>query len=98
MFYNQQCYIYIPRTPSTFLRSNCLIAFPSAQMFVGSVSMVKFYVELHQRTANSWSQLFEGRLALNPGLNLTLVSLSCVQTYFLGQFSLLYLELSIINS
>ena len=32
----------------------------------------------------AWAQLFEGRLALNPGLNLTLVSLSCVQKHFLG--------------
>ena len=31
-----------------------------------------------------WAQLFEGRLALNPGLNLTLVSFSCVQKQFLG--------------
>ena len=30
------------------------------------------------------AQLFEGRLALNPGLNLTRVSLSCVQKPFLG--------------
>ena len=32
----------------------------------------------------SRAQLFEGRLALNPGLNLTLVSFSCVQKHFLG--------------
>ena len=32
------------------------------------------------------AQLFEGRLALNPGLNLTRVSLSCVQKHFLGLF------------
>ena len=32
----------------------------------------------------SWAQLFEGRLALNPGLNLTQVSFSCVQKHFLG--------------
>ena len=31
-----------------------------------------------------WAQLFEGGLALNPGLNLTLVSFSCVQKQFLG--------------
>ena len=43
------------------------------------------------------AQLFEGRLALNPGLNLTRVSFSCVQKYFLRQFSLLCLELPIIN-
>ena len=46
---------------------------------------------------NCGAQMFEGRLALNPGLNLTRVSLSCVKKHFLGQFSLLYLELSIIN-
>ena len=33
---------------------------------------------------NSRAQLFEGGLALNPGLNLTLVSFSCVQKHFLG--------------
>ena len=31
-----------------------------------------------------WAQLFEGRLALNPGLNLTRVSFSFVQKHFLG--------------
>ena len=46
---------------------------------------------------SSWAQLFEGRLAFNLGLNLTRVSLSCVQKHFLGQFSLLFLELPIIN-
>ena len=30
------------------------------------------------------ARLFEGRLALNPGLNLTRVSFSCVQKHFLG--------------
>ena len=29
-------------------------------------------------------RLFEGRLALNPGLNLTRVYVSCVQKHFLG--------------
>ena len=43
------------------------------------------------------AQLFEGRLVLNLGLNLTRVSLSCVQKHFLGQFSLLFLELPIIK-
>ena len=32
----------------------------------------------------NWAQLFEGRLALNPELNLTLVSFSSVQKHFLG--------------
>ena len=32
---------------------------------------------------NTWAQLFEGGLALNPGLNLTMVSFSCVQKHFL---------------
>ena len=41
------------------------------------------------------AQLFEGRLALNPGLNLlTRVSFSIVQKHFLGQFSLLFLRAS----
>ena len=31
-----------------------------------------------------WAQLFEGRLALNPGLNLTWFSVSFVQKHFLG--------------
>ena len=43
------------------------------------------------------AQLFEGRLALNPGLKLTQVSFSCVQKHFVGKFSLLFLELPIIN-
>ena len=33
---------------------------------------------------------------LNPGLNLTQVSFSCVQKHFLRKFSLLFLELPII--
>ena len=45
----------------------------------------------------SRAQLFEGRLALNPGLILTLVSFSCAQKHFLGEFYLLFLELPIIN-
>ena len=45
----------------------------------------------------TWAQLFEGRLALNGRLNLTKVSFSCVQKHFLGQFSLLFLQLPIIN-
>ena len=34
----------------------------------------------------TWAQLFEGRLALNPGLNLTPVSFSCVQSIFSDNF------------
>jgi len=41
--------------------------------------------------------LFEGRLALNPGLNLTPVSFSFVQKHFLGQFSRIFMEHRIIN-
>ena len=37
-----------------------------------------------KKNLNNWAQLFEGRLALKPGLNLTLVSFSCVQKHFLG--------------
>ena len=32
----------------------------------------------------TWAQLFGGRLVLNPGLNLTRVSISLVQKHFLG--------------
>ena len=32
----------------------------------------------------AWAQLFEGRLALNPQLNLTLISFSWVQKHFVG--------------
>ena len=45
----------------------------------------------------SRDQLFEGRLGLNPGLDITRLSFSCVQKHFLGQSSLLFLVLPIIN-
>ena len=38
----------------------------------------------HSGKIDFWAQLFEGRLALNPGLNLTRVSISFVQKHFLG--------------
>ena len=43
------------------------------------------------------AQLFEGGLALTPGLNLILIYFSCIQKHFLEQFFLLFLELPIIN-
>ena len=33
---------------------------------------------------HTWAELFEGQLALNPGLKLTRVSFSCIQKHFLG--------------
>ena len=39
---------------------------------------------INSMKTETWTQLFDGRLALNPGLNLTLVSFSCVQKHFLG--------------
>ena len=57
-------------------------------LFVFSIFLDDFSPRAH---------LFEGWLALNGGLNLTLVSFSCVQKHFLWQFSLLFLELPIIN-
>ena len=39
---------------------------------------------LRKWSLHFWAQLFEGRLALNPGLNLTRVSFSYVQKHFLG--------------
>ena len=53
--------------------------------------------ELSHSNLTSRAQLFEGRLALNPGLNLTRVSFSFVQKHFLGQFSLIFIEHRIIN-
>ena len=44
---------------------------------ITSLSPLKLYLE-------NRAQLLEGRLALNPGLNLIRVSFSCVQKYFLG--------------
>ena len=41
---------------------------------------------LEKEGTNSRVQLLEGRLVLNPGLNLTRVSFSFVQKHFLGQF------------
>ena len=48
-------------------------------------------------SSTSRAQLFEDRLALNPALNLTLVSISYAQKHFLGEFYLLFLELPIVN-
>ena len=48
--------------------------------------LVDYYVYL------TWAQLFEGRLALNPGLNLTQLSFSFVRKHFLRKFSLLFLR------
>jgi len=42
--------------------------------------------------------LFEDRLALNPGLNLTRVSFSFVLKHFLAQFSLVFIGHRIINN
>ena len=41
-----------------------------------------------------WAQLFEGRSALTPRLNSTLISFPFVQKHFLGLFSLLFLGTS----
>ena len=69
-----------------------LLSFTSMGEVYGKVSYSQ-----SQKTVNTWAHLFEGRLALNPGLNLTRVSFSYVQKLFLGQLSLLFLELPIIN-
>ena len=47
-------------------------------------SYVREFELSHSNLVNRGAQLFEGLLALNPGLNLTRVSLSCVQKHFLG--------------
>ena len=58
--------------------------------------MIFLYVTFW-RLLKSWAQLFDGRLAFNPGLNLTRDSFSFVQKHFLGQFSLIFIEHRIIN-
>ena len=47
-------------------------------------SYVREFELSHSNLVNRGAQLFEGLLALNPGLNLTRVSLSGVQKHFLG--------------
>ena len=47
-------------------------------------SYVREFELSHSNLVNRGVQLFEGILAPNPGLNLTRVSLSCVEKYFLG--------------
>ena len=54
---------------------------PDGMLVHRRVSPQQFVAGTHLYT---WAQLFERRLAFNPGLNLTLVSFSCVQKHFLG--------------
>ena len=63
---------------------------------------ILIFLEILARTISSASlsnraQLLKGRLALNPGLNLTRVSFSFVQKHFHGQLSLLSLRASNLN-
>ena len=49
-----------------------------------TVSSLTFYKTTPNMPIEEFrAQLFEGGLALNPGLNLTRVSFSCVQKHFL---------------
>ena len=52
----------------------------------------KLHYSVWEVHLNFNDQLFKGRLALNPGLNLTTVSFSSVQKHFLGYFSPLFLR------
>ena len=54
---------------------------PDGMLVHRRVSPEQFVASTHLYT---WAQLFKSRLAFNPGLNLTLVSFSCVQKHFLG--------------
>ena len=47
------------------------------------ISMAGITSKVYKKLLASWAQLFEGRLALNPELNLTGVSFSCVLKHFL---------------
>ena len=77
------------------IQFNCKFLFPlKCGFFLIATNQAIF---VFQALLASRAQLFEGRLALNPGLILTLVSFSCAQKHFLGEFYLLFLELPIIN-
>ena len=52
--------------------------------FYGFALAVNMAVQVWSVQIQSRAQLFEGQLVLNPGLNLTQVSFSCVQKLFLG--------------
>ena len=52
---------------------------PMVTLFLKRLLPTRLFFSLTSR-----AQLFEGRLALNRGLNLTRVSFSCVQKHFLG--------------
>ena len=77
------------------IQFNCKFLFPlKCGFFLMATNQAIF---VFQALLASRAQLFEGRLALNPRLILTLVSFSCAQKHFLGEFYLLFLELPIIN-
>ena len=77
------------------IQFSCKFLFPlKCGFFLMATNQAIF---VFQALLASRAQLFEGRLALNPGLILTLVSFSCAQKHFLGEFYLLFLELPIIN-
>ena len=52
--------------------------------YAGSVSVQDEWINRNVEILKTRAQLFEGRLALNSGLNLTMVSFSFVQKHFLG--------------
>ena len=52
--------------------------------FLGKIFLVKKRCDYKSEKTVRGAQLFEGRIALKPGLNLTLVSISCVQKHCLG--------------
>ena len=77
------------------IQFNCKFLFPlKCGFFLMATNQAIF---VFQALLASRAQLFERRLAFNPGLILTLVSFSCAQKHFLGEFYLLFLELPIIN-
>ena len=72
---------YVPSLPTLRPPVQCL--FPAQIVF----TLLPLSDRLEQATKDvfqsTWAQLFEGRLALNPGLSLTRVSFSLVQKPFL---------------
>ena len=76
--------------------STVLITFQSITQIV-SLTLIRRVMIYPMDNAITWAQLFEGRLALNPGLNFTRASISFVQKPFLGYFSRFFKEHPIIN-
>ena len=76
------CLYLVPRALFPGFGGGMRFCFCKVSIAVEDVTTVLTYSKTPR--LRTWAQLFEGRLALNPGLNLTLVSFSGVLKHFLG--------------